>query len=104
MNGVIFLVLWHYSAGESRARTIRQLQIVLAEKGTGFALWRDKIDNLSLYKCPGEEASFQTMYLSYDHREMIGLSFDLEEAAQEFYETVSVSLLTSYVIYRASHI
>ncbi|XP_022649701.1 uncharacterized protein LOC111264571 isoform X1 [Varroa jacobsoni] len=84
--GVPVLIL---DKGESRARTIRQLQIVLAEKGTGFALWRDKIDNLSLYKCPGEEASFQTMYLSYDHREMIGLSFDLEEAAQEFYETVS---------------
>ncbi|OQR67578.1 hypothetical protein BIW11_13441 [Tropilaelaps mercedesae] len=84
--GVPVLIL---DKGESRARTTRQLQIILAEKGTGFALWRDKIDNLSQYKCPGEEASFQTMYLSYDHREMIGLSFDREDAAQEFFETVS---------------
>lgn len=83
-----------FFTGETRARTTRQLQIVLAEKGTGFALWRDKVDNLSQYKCPGEEASFQTMYLSYDHREMIGLSFDLEDAAHEFYETVSSNRLS----------
>ncbi|XP_003740902.1 uncharacterized protein LOC100901154 [Galendromus occidentalis] len=84
--GVPVLIL---DRGESKARSTRQLQIILAEKGTGFALWRDKIDNLSQYKCPGEEASFQTMYLSYDHREMIGFSFDLEGAAQDFFETVS---------------
>lgn len=72
--------------GNTRARTDRRIQIVLAEKGSGFLLWRDVIDHLSAYKAPN--ASFHTMYISSDHRKIVGLSFDNKMAAMEFYDQV----------------
>lgn len=69
--------------GETRARNKRMLQIVLAEKGSGFVLWKDVIDNLSNYTAE-ESSTFHTMYLSSDHRKMAGLSFDVLEAAERF--------------------
>ncbi|XP_035222478.1 uncharacterized protein LOC118195293 [Stegodyphus dumicola] len=69
--------------GDTRARNKRMLQIVLAEKGSGFVLWKDVIDNLSNYKAE-ESSTFHTMYLSSDHRKMAGLSFDVLEAAEKF--------------------
>lgn len=69
--------------GETRARNKRMLQIVLAEKGSGFVLWKDIIDNLSNYSAE-ESSTFHTMYLSSDHRKMAGLSFDVLEAAEMF--------------------
>lgn len=69
--------------GDTRARNKRMLQIVLAEKGSGFVLWKDVIDNLSNYKAQ-ESSTFHTMYLSSDHRKMAGLSFDILDAAEKF--------------------
>ncbi|GFS29426.1 WH1 domain-containing protein [Trichonephila inaurata madagascariensis] len=73
--------------GETRARNKRMLQIVLAEKGSGFVLWKDVIDNLSNYKAE-ESSTFHTMYLSSDHRKMAGLSFDVAEAAEKFLKEI----------------
>ncbi|GBO33599.1 hypothetical protein AVEN_207556-1 [Araneus ventricosus] len=73
--------------GETRARNKRMLQIVLAEKGSGFVLWKDVIDNLSNYKAE-ESSTFHTMYLSSDHRKMAGLSFDAAEAAEKFLKEI----------------
>ncbi|GIY25948.1 WH1 domain-containing protein [Caerostris darwini] len=73
--------------GETRARNKRMLQIVLAEKGSGFVLWKDVIDNLSNYKAE-ESNTFHTMYLSSDHRKMAGLSFDCPEAAEKFLKEI----------------
>lgn len=56
--------------GESRARDKRRIQIVLAERGTSFMLWRDTIDNLSSYKVSGK--AFHTMCYSEDHTLQIG--------------------------------
>ncbi|XP_015908560.1 uncharacterized protein [Parasteatoda tepidariorum] len=67
--------------GETRARNERRLQIVLAEKGSGFVLWKDSIDYRSNYK---SQETFHTMYWSKDHRKMAGLSFDAEEASEKF--------------------
>lgn len=78
--------------GETRARNKRMLQIVLAEKGSGFVLWKDIIDNLSNYTAE-ESSTFHTMYLSSDHRKMAGLSFDVLEAAEKFLK--EIELLTS---------
>ncbi|KAG0445602.1 hypothetical protein HPB47_013506 [Ixodes persulcatus] len=50
-TGVPVLIL---DKGETRARTRRMVHIVLAERGTGFALWKDVIDNLSSYRKPAE--------------------------------------------------
>ncbi|XP_054719599.1 uncharacterized protein LOC129229332 isoform X1 [Uloborus diversus] len=69
--------------GDTKARNKRMLQIVLAEKGSGFVLWKDIIDNLSNYKAE-ESCTFHTMYLSSDHRKMAGLSFDIPDAAEKF--------------------
>lgn len=71
--------------GDTRARNERKLQIVLAEKGSGFVLWKDSIDYRSNYK---SQETFHTMYWSKDHRKMAGLSFDVQEAADQFLQEV----------------
>ncbi|KAG0720372.1 hypothetical protein GWK47_048636 [Chionoecetes opilio] len=78
-TGVPILLLDH---GDTRSRDKRQLQLVLAEKGTGFALWRDVLDNLTSYRA--QEPQFHTLYLSSDHRRRMGFSFNESRAASEF--------------------
>ncbi|XP_013784075.1 uncharacterized protein LOC106468208 [Limulus polyphemus] len=75
-----------FDKGDTRARNRRRLQIVMAEKGTGFVLWRDIIDNLTNYKA--QEDCFHTLYLSNDHRQMAGLSFDNSAAAVHFFDEI----------------
>lgn len=70
--------------GQTRSRDRRRIQLLLAEKGTGFMLWRDTIDNLSSYKAV--QPTFHTMHLSTDHRQVVGLSFDEATGAQSFLE------------------
>ena len=69
-------------SGDTRSRGRRQIQLVLAEKGSGFMLWRDVVDNLSSYSAP--DPSFHTMHLSTDHRQRVGFSFDDTVAAKAF--------------------
>ncbi|XP_041351740.1 uncharacterized protein LOC121370524 [Gigantopelta aegis] len=69
----------------------RKLYIVLAEKGTGFVLWKDVIDTLTNYTAPHN--TFHTMHLSSDHTRQVGFSFDDGGAASEFFG--SLSALTS---------
>lgn len=69
--------------GEARSRNKRRIQLILAERGTCFMLWRDVIDNLSSYKVAGE--GFHTLYCSRDHTEHIGISFDVVKASQEMW-------------------
>ena len=75
-----------FDKGETRSRDKRQLQICLAERGSGFVLWKDIIDNLSDYSA--HHPCFHTLYLSSDHRKMAGLSFDSQIAAQQFLEQI----------------
>ncbi|KAF4520607.1 hypothetical protein B566_EDAN006018 [Ephemera danica] len=77
--------------GETRSRRKRRIQILLAERGSCFTLWRDTIDNLTSYRQAGP--AFHTMYLSSDHRRLVGLSFDTPEAADEL--LAEVESLTS---------
>ncbi|XP_076069142.1 uncharacterized protein LOC143041191 [Oratosquilla oratoria] len=79
-TGVPLLIL---DQGHTKSRNKKQIQIILAEKGTGFALWKDVIDNLTAYKT--QEPHFHTLYLSSDHRRRMGLSFNEARAAMEFY-------------------
>lgn len=67
--------------GATKSRTQRRIQLILAERGTGFTLWRDTIDNLSNYEAAGP--TFHTMRTSADHRVIAGLSFDSADAAQQ---------------------
>ncbi|XP_055590203.1 uncharacterized protein LOC129742336 isoform X2 [Uranotaenia lowii] len=78
-------VLLH-DKGCTRSRCTPRVSFVLAERGTCFALWKDTIDNLSDYKVAA--AAFHTMYLSADHRKVIGFSFDSNQAAREMWVRV----------------
>jgi len=69
--------------GEARSRNKRRIQIVLAERGTCFMLWRDTIDNLSSYQVAGK--AFHTMCYSADHTLQIGFSFDTAQAAHDMW-------------------
>lgn len=84
-TGVPVLLL---DLGETKSRDKRRIQIVLAELGSGLALWKDVIDNLSSYKVMEGSHTFHTMHLSTDHTKIIGLSFDDEECAELFYQRV----------------
>lgn len=61
----------------------RKLYIILAEKGTGFTIWRDVVDNQTGYRTPN--ANFHTMHTSTDYSKLAGFSFDDAGAASEFY-------------------
>lgn len=78
-TGVPLLLL---DQGDTRSRDKRRLQLILAEKGTGFALWRDVVDNLTSYRA--QEPQFHTLYLSSDHRRRMGLSYNDARPATEF--------------------
>ncbi|KAI8125602.1 hypothetical protein FF38_14370 [Lucilia cuprina] len=73
-----------YDRGSARARSIPRVTLVLAERGSCFALWSDRIDNLSNYRVAGP--SFHTMCLSSNHQQMIGFSFDSTESARELWQ------------------
>lgn len=64
----------------------RKLHIVIAEKGTGFTLWKDVIDNLTGYKAPN--SNFHTLHLSTDHTKLAGISFDDAGCASEFFSHI----------------
>ena len=80
-----------FDKGDTKSRPKRQLQLVLAERGSGFPLWKDVIDNLTDYKSIAP--TFHTLYTSSDHRKMAGLSFDSSEAAEDFLN--QIELITS---------
>ncbi|XP_033739915.1 uncharacterized protein LOC117327173 [Pecten maximus] len=81
MTGIPVLVL---DTGEHHRK--RRLQIVLSEKGTGFVLWKNKIDHLTEYSAP--HTNFHTLHLTTDHTRLAGLSFDDGSAATEFYNAL----------------
>lgn len=54
-------VLLH-DKGSTRSRALPRVTLVLAERGTCFALWQDTVDQLSEYKIGGP--AFHTMCLS----------------------------------------
>lgn len=54
-------VLLH-DKGSARSRGVPRVTLILAERGSCFALWQDKIDNLSDYRITGP--AFHTMCLS----------------------------------------
>lgn len=75
-----------FNKGDTKSRDKRQIQICVAERGTGFQLWADIIDNLSNYSAL--DHTFHTMYLSSDHRKMAGLSFGNQHASVEFLQQI----------------
>ncbi|CAG7836207.1 unnamed protein product [Allacma fusca] len=84
-TGVLVLLL---DTGETKNRDKRQIQIALAELGSGLALWKDVVDNLTSYKVTPESPSFHTMHLSSDHTIVVGFSFDDEDSADKFFRRI----------------
>lgn len=82
MTGIPLLLL---DTGEHHRK--RRLQIVLAEKGTGFVIWKNAIDHLTGYTAP--HSNFHTLHLTTDHTRLAGLSFDDSGAATEFYNALT---------------
>lgn len=64
----------------------RTLQLCIAERGTGFVLWKDTLNVQSNYKAPGK--NFHTLTVSKDHKKIAGLSFDDQSAACQLQATV----------------
>lgn len=107
-----------FDSGLARNRNRRRLSISLAERGSGFVLWSDIIDHLSNYRAycarlhgnlddieqPESRAgqtgrpleadttcdTFHVMYLSTNHRLMVGLSFDDANSARLFLRQVEL--------------
>ena len=74
--------------GGSRARTQRGVHLVLAERGTGFALWKDRLDNLSCYTADMGDKLFHSLHYSKDHMVRVGLSWEQEKDAALFLDCV----------------
>lgn len=99
-----------FDSGLARNRDRRRLSISLAERGSGFILWSDIIDHLSNYRAfsarlhgnfdnqlklgaPDADTTcdtFHVMYLSTNHRIMVGLSFDDARSARLFLRQVEM--------------
>uniref|UniRef100_A0A1B0FNN1 Misexpression suppressor of ras 3 n=2 Tax=Glossina TaxID=7393 RepID=A0A1B0FNN1_GLOMM len=73
-----------HDKGNVRSRALAKVTLVLAERGSCFALWSDRIDNLSNYRVAGP--SFHTMCLSTNHQQVIGFSYDSTESAREIWQ------------------
>ena len=71
-----------------QARSHRRVHIILAERGTGLALWKDQLDNLSCYAVDKENKLFHSLHFSKDHRERVGISWDHEGSASLFLDRV----------------
>merc|ERR1719397_1103145 len=83
-TGVPVLTL---TLGGSKARRGRQVSIALAERGTGFALWREVMSHTSCYTAL--DPNFHTLNSGTDHKMRVGLSWDREDLAQGFLSKVN---------------
>ena len=72
------------NSGGARARTERGARLVLAERGTGLALWQDRLDNLSCYQQDKQDNLFHRMHSSRDHTVRVGLQWEDADAANLF--------------------
>ncbi|KAK6635976.1 hypothetical protein RUM43_009628 [Polyplax serrata] len=79
-TGVVVVIL---DCGDTKSKRKRKIQILLAERGTCFPLWKDTIDNLSSYHRSSTSSAFHVMHLSSDHSQIIGFSFDSPSEADK---------------------
>ena len=75
--------------GGSRAREKRGVELVLADRRTGLAILRDKLDTLSDYRSEGGEGVHRWHY-SRDHRVVMGLAWVSQHIARQFLHRVQV--------------
>ncbi|KAG8251809.1 uncharacterized protein LOC124369036 [Homalodisca vitripennis] len=82
--GVLVLVL-------EKGTLTNTIWLLLAERGTGLAIWRDKINFNTMYTRTSPDCHM--MSLSWNHSWKVGFKFDEESEAENFY--LRVVMLTS---------
>ena len=80
-TGIPVLVM---DSGESRRA--RKIHVILAERGTGFVLWKECMNHLTHYTVA--TSNFHTLHLSNDHTRLAGFNFDDAVAAGEFHQKI----------------
>ena len=107
--------LWLFNSGNNPRRPSRQIKFTLAEKGTGFILWQDRIDacsdfkiyaqrktdqkiinyceriDMSLLSSPGDNIyeQFSSMLIAFrasDKKTTVFVKFDMNNEAAKFHE------------------
>ncbi|RMZ92784.1 hypothetical protein BpHYR1_029527 [Brachionus plicatilis] len=66
--------LWLFNSGKNPHRPVRQLKFTLAEKGTGFILWQDRIDansEFNLYLTKKHDSSVYNVSSYFDNLSLI---------------------------------
>ena len=63
--------LWLFNSGANPRRPCKQLKFTLAEKGTGFILWQDRIDACSDFKLFARRKSDQKIVNYSSHRQKL---------------------------------
>lgn len=74
--------------GGSRAREQRGVELVLADRRTGLAILRDKLDTLSDYRSEESGESIHRWHYSRDHSVVLGLVWRSAHLARQFLHRV----------------
>lgn len=71
--------LWLFNSGTNPRRPCKQMKFTLAEKGTGFILWQDRIDACSDFKLYAQRGSDQKIinYTSYRDKLEVNSQYNL---------------------------
>lgn len=84
--------LWLFNSGKNPNRPIRQLKFTLAEKGTGFILWQDRIDSNSEFNLYLTKKNDSTVYNVSSYFDNLSL---INEIKKEQIETMLVAFKAS---------
>lgn len=84
--------LWLFNSGKNPNRPIRQLKFTLAEKGTGFILWQDRIDSNSEFNLYLTKKNDSTVYNASSYFDNLSL---ISEIKKEQIESMLVAFKAS---------
>ncbi|KRY58911.1 Poly(A) polymerase gamma [Trichinella britovi] len=90
VTGIPVLVLDSNQSPTQEATSVVQLQIRVAEYGTGFTLWKHNLSSFSRY-C-AVDSSFHTMFIGTEggYQTTVGISFDHSPSARKFYQQLRI--------------
>ena len=94
-EGVPMFIL---DSGDNRRQ--RRLQLILAERGTGFLLWKDIIDHLSHYQPLSDR--LHTLRSSTDHSNLLAIFFPNQTSASSFYRSYQLIIENNHDILQIS--
>ncbi len=70
--------LWLVNSGKNPRRPLKQIKFTLAEKGTGFILWQDRIDRCSDFRVYAQRKSDQSIinYAAFCEKQQVCYCFN----------------------------